>query len=114
MPKNAADEGHSKIIIKSSDVDVEVLLSGSLFILSGTKSRMRYTDVSQIVENLGDNICNAEIGLHALTGCDSVSVFVGKGKKAAFALLKKQYYFCETLKDLGDSPEVSDNLFKGF
>ena len=83
--KNAADEGHSKIIIKSSDVDVEMLLihhakeiSVSLYILSGTKSRMRYTDISQIVENLGDNICSALIGLHAFTGCDSVSAFVGK------------------------------------
>ena len=28
--KNAADEGHSKIIIKSSDVDFEVLLSTML------------------------------------------------------------------------------------
>ena len=118
--KNAADEGHSKIIIKSSDVDVEVLfihhakeISASLFILSGTKSRMRYIDISQIVENLGDDICNALIGLHAFTGCDSVCAFVGKGKKAAFTLIKKQDHFCETMKDLGDSPEVSDDLFKG-
>ena len=96
--KNAADEGHSKIIIKPSDVDVEVdknihhakEVSASLFILSGTKSRMRYIDITQIVENLEDNICNALIGLHAFTGCDSVSAFVGKGKKAAFTLLKKQ------------------------
>ena len=47
--KNAADKGHSKIIIKLSDVDVEVLfihhakeISALLFILSGTKSRTRY------------------------------------------------------------------------
>ena len=59
-------------------------ISGSQFILSGTKSRMRYIDISQIVENLEDNIWNTLIGLHAFTGCDSVSAFVGKGKKAAF------------------------------
>ena len=94
--KNPAHEGHSKIIIKSSDVDVEVIfihhakeISASLFILSGTKSRMMYIDITQIVENLGDNICNALIGLHTFTGCDSVSAFVGKGKKAAFTLLNK-------------------------
>ena len=81
--KKAADEGHSKIIIKSSDVEVLFIhhakeISASLFILSGTRSRMRYIDITQIVENLGDNIFNALISLHAFTGCDSVSAFVGK------------------------------------
>ena len=93
--KNAKNQGHSKIVVKSSDVDVEVLfihhakeINASLYILSGTKSRMRYIDILQIVENLGENICNALIGLHAFTGCDSVSALVGKGKKAAFSLIK--------------------------
>ena len=91
--KNAADEGHSKIIIKSSNVDVEVLfilhakeISVSLYILSGTESRTRYIDMSQIVENLGYNICNALVGLDAFTGCDSVNTSVGRGKKTAFSL----------------------------
>ena len=88
-------------------------ISASLYILSGTKSGTRYIGMSQIVENLGDNICNALIGLHAFTGCESVSTFVGGGKNAAFSLLKKQDHLCETMKNLGDSPEVSDDLFKG-
>ena len=57
--QNAADKDHSKIIIKSSDVDVEVLfiyhakeICASLYILSETRSRTRYTDISQIVEIL--------------------------------------------------------------
>ena len=50
---------------------------------------------------------------YALTGCDSVSTFVGRGKKAAFSLLKKQDHLCETMKHLSDSPKVSDDLFKG-
>ena len=67
----------------------------------------------QIVENLGDNICNALIGLNAFTGCDSVSTFVGRSKKTAFSLLKKEDHLCETMKNLGYSPEVSNDLFKG-
>ena len=69
--------------------------------------------MSQIVKNLGGNICNALIGLDAFTGCDSVSTFVGRGQKNAFSLLKKQDHLCETMKNVGDSPEVSDDLFKG-
>ena len=65
------------------------------------------------MENLGDNICNALIGFNAFTGCDSVSTFVGKGKKTAFSLLSKLDHLCETMKNLGDSPEASDDLFKG-
>ena len=79
---------------------------------TGTKSRMRYIDLSQIVENLGEKICNALIGLHVFTGCDSVSAFIGKGKKAAFSLIKKHNHLCNTMKDLGDSPEVNKDLFK--
>ena len=117
--KNAADQNHSKIVVKSSDVDVEVLfihhakeINAYHYMLSGTKSRMRYIDVSQIVENLGENICDALIGLHAFTGCDSVSAFVGKGNKTAFSLIKKHDHLCNTMKDLGDSPEVNKDLFK--
>ena len=95
--KNAADEGHSKIIIKPSDADAKVLfihhakeISVSLYILSGTESRTRYIDMSQIIENLADNICNALIGLDAFISCDSVSTFVGRGNKTAFSLLNKQ------------------------
>ena len=69
--------------------------------------------MSQIVENLGDNICNVLIDVHAFTGCDSFSIFVGRGRKAAFSLLKKQDYLCQTMKNLGDSSEVSDDLFNG-
>ena len=76
-------------------------------------TQQHYFTCKRHQRNLGDNICNALIGLHAFTGCDSVSAFVGKGKKAAFTLLKMQDHLCETMKDLDDSPEVSDDLFKG-
>ena len=33
-------------------------------------------------------MCQALPGLHALTGCDTVSSFAGKGKKAALDIVK--------------------------
>ena len=41
--------------------------------------------------------------LHSFSGCDSVSSFKGKGKKAAWNLLKKHPQFISTFADLGQS-----------
>ena len=91
---HGAQNGHSSIIVKSSDTDVEVLalyyrfdIHSRLYILSGTSKRSRIIDVSAVTENLGEDMCRALPGLHAFSGCDSVSAFVGKGKKKAFDLL---------------------------
>ena len=44
--------------------------------------------VTQVCEQLGVEVCRALPGLHALTGCDTVSSFTGKGKKAALDIVK--------------------------
>ena len=35
------------------------------------------------------NMCSALSGLHSSTGCDTVSVFAGKGKISVFKLMQK-------------------------
>ena len=92
---HAFDAAHQQILIKSSDTDVEVLacylreyISADIFLLSGTKSRAHVINVTQVCEQLGVEVCRALPGLHALTGCDTVSSFAGKGKKAVLDIVK--------------------------
>ena len=115
---HGAQNGHSSIIVKSSDTDVEVLalyyrfdIHSRLYILSGTSKRSRIIDVSAVTENLGEDMCRALPGLHAFSGCDSVSAFVSKGKKKAFDLLYlNQELFLQGMQQLGNSHSISEEL----
>ena len=46
-------------------------------------------------------------GLHAFTGCDSTSAFVGKGKKQALITIKSNKELWTTFKHFGNLFEVS-------
>ena len=57
-------------------------------------------------------ICEALPGLHAFTGCDSVSTFSGKGKQSAVKVILKDEGLCETMRELGQSYTVSEELME--
>ena len=78
----ASNSGHRRIAIKSSDTDVEGSacfhlrsIAAELTITSGAKSRSLLVSVSRMCD---------QPGLHALMGCDTASMFVGRRKKKAF------------------------------
>ena len=48
-------------------------------------------DMTAIGQSLGDDVCKALPGMHALTGCDSTREFVGKGKMQAFRLVVESH-----------------------
>ena len=52
-------------------------------------------------------MCKAILGTHAITGCDSVSSFAGKGKVLALKLVQRSKTICDSLKKLGQNWEVS-------
>ena len=88
---HAASNGHDCIAINSPDTDVAVLactmshsINAKMIFCIDTKQRMRYLDMTAIGQSLGEDVCKALPGMHALTGCDSTSAFVGKGKRQAF------------------------------
>ncbi len=56
-------------------------------------------------------MCEALIGMHAFTGCDTVSAFAGRGKLATFKRLKSDKTYQEAFAELGQSWEVSGELF---
>lgn len=85
-----------KILWSSSDADVAVLacylkkdLAANLLIHTGPGNHARLMDVQAACGKVGPSVCNALPGLHALTGCDTVSAFNGKGKKRGFDLIMK-------------------------
>ena len=67
-------------------------MSADIFLLCGTRSRSRVINVTQVCEQLAVEVCRALPGLHALTGCDTISSFSGKGKKAALDIVKSSIH----------------------
>ena len=117
---HASNAAHQQILIKSSDTDVEVLacyfreyISADIFLLSGKRSRARVITVTQVCEQLGVEVCRALPGLHALTGCDTVSSFTGKGKKAALDIVKADEDSRASILRIGEHvPPIREDLKK--
>ena len=81
----------------------------------GLKSRIIH--LKRIVENLTKDLATgirvqdflkSLIGLHAITGCDTVSAFTGKGKVKALKLLMKSMTYVDAFMDLGISWNISE------
>lgn len=90
--KHVADCGASTAVVSSPDADVAVIgcclaksISSRLLFRTRTAHRVRFIDLTLVAHRLG-SASDALIGLHALTGCDSISSFHGKGKKSGFNL----------------------------
>jgi len=52
-----------------------------LWVAFGTGKAFRYLPAHEISASLGPEKARALLMFHALTGCDTVSAFVGHGKK---------------------------------
>ena len=114
--KHAAGN-YSAIVVVAEDTDVFVLclafqsqINCSMYMKCGSASRIRYIDIQKVAGAIGQNICASLIGLHAFTGCDSVSSFSGRGKLSALKLLKDHVQFQETFKQLGQEWTLSEEL----
>ena len=89
------ENGMTRIGIRTVDTDVVVLAIASfnklyaiglreLWLLFGTDKNYRNIPVHRIATEMGSEMCKALPGFHAYTGCDTVSAFVGRGKKTAW------------------------------
>ena len=93
--KHAAIGGSKSINIVSSDTDVVVigvvvfddLNMDHLWMTFGKGKYLRWIPIHDIVRSLGPR-SKALPFFHAFTGCDTVSAFVGKGKKTSMAGLE--------------------------
>ena len=90
---HAVQEGHRKIMIRTVDTDVVVLAISccqrlaqleELWVAFGTGRNLRYLASHELSKALGQDRSLALPFFHAFSGCDTVSSFVGHGKKSAW------------------------------
>ncbi|KAG1674646.1 Pinin [Nymphon striatum] len=88
---DAALKGHKSIMIRTVDTDVvlavatfHILPVDELWIAFGTGNKFRYLPAHEYACTLGPEKSKSLPLFHALTGCDTVSSFLGCGKKTAW------------------------------
>ncbi|XP_065060733.1 uncharacterized protein LOC135687992 [Rhopilema esculentum] len=94
--RDATLSGHRRILIKSNDTDVVVLAvsvagfiqADEVWVTFGSGKNMRYIPAHIVAKSLGTDKASALPVFHALTGCDTVSFFGGRGKKTAWEIWK--------------------------
>ena len=79
---HAAITGSKAVIVTSEDTDVMLLclafqkdIPCHIYQKCGIQNSTRFVQISKLAWSLGDSICDSLIGLHACTGCDTVSAF---------------------------------------
>ena len=89
---DAAEHGFKKIMVRTVDTDVVVILishiqdilAQEVWIAFGIGKNCRFISAHEIATKLGTSKSKALLMFHAITGCDMVSFFSGRGKKTAW------------------------------
>ena len=109
--KDASQSKDAVVIICDTDVFSIAILKADIkdipiYLKRGTQNRTQFVDIANISTNLGSDLFQSIPGIHAFTGCDSVSAFARKGKVAALQVLCKYPSFQKTFSMLGEEIEV--------
>ena len=83
----AASQGYERVRIRTPDSDIFWILlhharSIDIEILydTGFGNKKQMINISHLCNHYSQSVCNALLGIHGFTGCDSTSAFKGKGK----------------------------------
>ena len=108
--------GHRKILIRTVDTDVVVLavwvaqelheVVDKLWLAFGTGKNFRYIAAHELVACLGPEKSKSLPVFHAITGCDAVSAFAGRGKKTAWAVWNTFSEATDAFLQLASAPRV--------
>ena len=110
---HASQHGHQQILVRTVDTDVVVLAvmvaetltaEHEVWLAFGTGKNFRYLAAHQMAACLGPEKSLALPMFHALTGCDTVSAFVGHGKKTAWATWNSFPELTNALLELAHAP----------
>ena len=89
-------EGTSTILVRTVDTDVVVILVGKfhdliavnanvdVWVAFGMGRSFKYISINKICAALGEQKSRSLPVFHALSGCDTMSAFNGKGKRSAW------------------------------
>ena len=117
-------QGPSIIYAENTDVLVLILSHSNTldaaYMKAGRGSKSRIINIKSVRDQIAKDLppgtslqdfLKSLIGLHALTGCDNVSAFAGKGKSKAFKMLMKNGKYVRAFMNIGISWNVSSKLF---
>ena len=112
---HATQQGHSKSFIHTVDSDVVIIAVGhfgslgvmELWIGFGTGKAFQHIPGHEITQTLGPEKSLSCPLFHSFTGCDTISSFLGIGKKTAWAAWQAYPDLTETLLTLSDDPTLS-------
>jgi len=95
-----------KVVVSSEDTDVFVLL---LAFSSSIDDRFfqkcgstKLIDIKGVT-TIGEDVCQALVGLYSFTCCDTVGAFAGKGKLIALKIVKSDNDAKQVFTELGQS-----------
>ena len=91
---------------------LQFITLGKYQVCSFLQQAEEISGISLISKKYGENTCEALPGLHAFTECESESAFSGKGKQSAIKVILKDEGLCKTMKELGQSYTVSEELME--
>lgn len=110
---------NTTILVRSPDTDVLVLLmhfssqiNRSVLFDNGVGNKRRLLSVPDLAQHMGTQICSILPAYHALTGCDTTSAFVRKGKIAPLKVVEKNPNFVSVLSRLGQEHVCSEELLE--
>ena len=83
---DAVRKGFQKVMVRTvlAIAMFNQIGADELWLAFGTRSNFRYIPVHDVVAGMDPRICATLPVFHALTGCDTVSAFSGRGKKTAW------------------------------
>ena len=118
--KDAKSKGYAGTLIISEDTNVFLLgIYAATFLPEftiyqkrGTEVRSRFVNISAISHVIGETISRCLPGLHAYTGCDTVSCFADKGKVKSWKVVQECEKSQLALSELGGQEMVSTDLYK--
>ena len=114
---DAVLKGRKKVAIRTVDTDVLVVAVASfdkikpdeLWVTLGTGSNLHCIAVHELVATMDPRWCSSLPIFHALTGCDTVSAFCGRGKKMAWETWKSFPEVTDAFIELqGMQPDISE------
>ena len=110
----------SNVVIRTADTDCLVIGLGckplydaslKIWLEVGLRSKntLRYINLNQLHESLGETLCNSLPAYHAFTGCDYTSSFCRKGKVKPFKMLQQDTDAQRAFFQLGTEMNISEN-----
>ena len=115
---DAGTRGHQKIMVRTGDTDVVVIIVSALqnipvtevWISFGVGRHHRYIAAHEIAHAMGPCKARSLAMFHAFTGCDTTSFFAGRGKKTAWDTWAVFPEVTEAFWSLSEAPrEISEN-----